>query len=136
LAANHVAASLATGNAGNYSAELIASYAALINEIRVRQPQARILLFAPLPRGQNLEAWRQQAQANAAAFAELVDNETVFYADIGERFFLADGSFKRETWALDVSNRGTQAAAYEIWAEELQPWLDRFVISSRIDPLR
>jgi hypothetical protein len=22
---------------------------------------------------------------------------------------------------------GTQTAAYEVWAEELQPWLDRFV---------
>jgi hypothetical protein len=24
-------------------------------------------------------------------------------------------------------NVGTQAAAYEVWAEELQPWLNRFV---------
>jgi beta-lactamase regulating signal transducer with metallopeptidase domain len=116
----------APDDAGN-RAEFVESYAALINEIRVRQPQAKTLLFAPLPRGQNLEAWRQRAQLNAAVFGELVDEETVFYTDIGERFYLPDGSFNGATWSLDIDTRGTQTSAYEIWAEELQPWLDRFV---------
>ena len=106
----------------DYGAEVVAGYGALVNEIRLRQPQAKILLFAPLPRGQNMEAWRQRAQSSAAVFSQFVDDQTVFYADIGERFYLPDGSFKRETWS-----GGTQAAAFEIWAEELEPWLDRFV---------
>jgi hypothetical protein len=109
-------------NIGNHGVEFVEGYAALVNEIRVRQPQARILLFAPLPRGQSLQAWRQSAQSRAAVFAQLVDDETVFYADIGERFYGPDGSFKHETWST-----GTQTAAFEIWAQELQPWLDRFV---------
>ena len=58
-----------TGEVGTDGAEFVESYAALINEIRVRQPQAKILLFAPLPRGESLEAWRQRAQTNAAVFA-------------------------------------------------------------------
>jgi hypothetical protein len=104
------------------SGEDAKGYIALINEIRIRQPQAKILLFAPLPRGQTLAVWRERAQTHAAAFAEFVDNETVFYLNIGERFFLPDGSFRRETWS-----GGTATPAFEIWAEELQPWLDRFV---------
>lgn len=116
-----------SGGIGNDRAELVESYAALINEVRVRQPQARILLFAPLPRGQTREAWRQRAQANAAVFADLVDDETVFYTAIGERFYLPDGSFNGASWSNDIDNRGTQAAAFELWAEELRPWLDRFV---------
>jgi GDSL-like Lipase/Acylhydrolase family len=116
-----------TGDVGNDGAEFVESYAALINEIRVRQPQAKILLFAPLPRGESLEAWRQRAQVNAAVFAELVDDETVFYTDIGDRFYLSDGSFNGASWSNDANNRGTQTSAFEIWAEELQPWLDRFV---------
>ena len=115
------------GNLSNERFQSVEGYAALIHEIRVRQPQARILLFAPLPRGWSLEAQRQRAQTHAAVFAELVDSETVFYLDIGERFFLPDGSFKRGTWSPELNNRGTQTAAFEIWAEELQPWLDRFV---------
>ncbi|HZL96849.1 MAG TPA: M56 family metallopeptidase, partial [Vicinamibacterales bacterium] len=116
-----------TGEVSTDGAEFVESYAALINEIRVRQPQAKILLFAPLPRGESREAWRQRAQVSAAVFAELVDDETVFYTDIGERFYLADGSFNGASWSNDVNNRGTQTSAFEIWAEELQPWLDRFV---------
>lgn len=107
--------------------ELVPRYVALIDEIRLRQPQAAILLFAPLPRGQNLAAWRQGAQARAAVFAGLVDEETVFYDDIGERFYRPDGSFKRETWGIDADNRGTQTAAFDIWADAMQPWIDRFV---------
>lgn len=106
----------------------VASYAPIIAEIRARQPQARILLMAPVPRGgTNLAEWRQRAASDAAVFAQLVDDETVFYFNIGERFYLPDGSFNGETWSSDVNNRGTQRAAFELWAEELQPWLDRFV---------
>jgi beta-lactamase regulating signal transducer with metallopeptidase domain len=115
------------GEVGNDRADVVEGYAALINEIRVRQPQARILLFAPLPRGRSREAWRQRAQANAAVFARFVDDETVFYADIGERFYHPDGSFNGALWSLDFDTRGTQTSAYEIWADELRPWLDRFV---------
>jgi len=111
----------------NYPADYVAAYAALLDEIRLRQPEAKVLLFAPLPRGQNLTARRRWAEANAAAFERYVDDEIVFYADIGERFYLPDGSFNNQNWSDDISNRGTQTGAYDIWAEELQPWLNRFV---------
>lgn len=111
----------------NYPASYVSDYSALLDEIRLRQPQAKILLFAPLPRGRSLAAHQQWAEANAAAFNRYVDGEVVFYTDIGEQFYLPDGSFNTETWSDQVANRGTQAAAFEIWAEQLQPWLDRFV---------
>jgi hypothetical protein len=116
---------LQAGMAGGLSTDPDA-YSALLNEIHARQPQAAILLFAPLPRGHSLEEYRQTAQTNAAAFSRFVDGGTVFYVDIGEQFFNADASFKRETWS-DGGIRGTQRAAFEIWAVALQPWLDRFV---------
>lgn len=106
-----------------------AGWAAVIAEIRARQPQAKILLLAAFPRGfQTLEEWRELAAANASALASLVDDETVFYADIGERFYLPDGSYRREMWGLPgPTGVGAQPALFELWAEELQPWLDRFV---------
>jgi beta-lactamase regulating signal transducer with metallopeptidase domain len=98
-----------------------AGYAAVIGEIRARQPEAKILIFAPFHREQTLREWREVAAANAAVFAGLVDDETVFYDDYGERFYRPDGSFKPDMW------RSTEPALYEMWADELQPWLDRFV---------
>jgi hypothetical protein len=117
---------------GDGRADTGAIYAPIIAEIRARQPQARILLFPPLPRGQvDQNTWRQMAVANAVAFSRLADNETIFYVNIGERFFLPDGSHNQAMWRYPpVSGPvsvGTQTAAYEVWAEELQPWLDRFV---------
>jgi beta-glucosidase len=112
---------------GSRFTDWVSGYAAVVAEIRARQPQAKILLFAALPRGGTLREWRELAAANAAAFAGLVDDQTVFYADIGERFYLPDGSFNGATWSRNFGSRGTQPSAYELWAEELQPWLDQFV---------
>ena len=108
--------------------DLAADYGPLLDEVRARQPDAAILLFAPLPRGQVLAAWQQRAAANAAAFSQFVDEQTVFYIDIGELFYRDDGTFRRETWSLDFDNRGTQAEAFEIWAGALEPWIERFVL--------
>jgi len=82
-------------------AELAAAYTPIIAEIRARQPQARILLF-DLPR-----VGQQAAEANAEAHAAIVDNETVFYAGLPERFI-------------------TDREGYEAWVAELEPWLERF----------
>lgn len=114
------------------AADAIATFAPVIAEIRLRQPQAKILLLADFPRGQlDREAWRQVAKGNAAAFAALVDNRNVFYADIGERFFLPDGTHDQRMWRFPplagLTNVGMQPAGFEAWADELQPWLDRFV---------
>lgn len=49
---------------------------------------------------------RRKVEASAEAHAEIVDNETVFYVDI----FGPDGYYN-----------------YDVWAEELGPWLERFV---------
>lgn len=101
----------------------VAKYAAIIAEVRARQPQARILLFGFFPRSEIHTA----RQANAA-LARLANNETVFFVDISDRFFRPDGSHKDEMWTMSgPPNAGIQEPAFEVWAEVLQPWLNRFV---------
>ena len=111
------------------SAELVEGYRSVIAEIRARQPQAKILLLAGFPRGRlTRESWREITEANAGVLAQLADGETVFYADFGERFYLPDGSYNREYWGMPgPAGVGAQVPLFELWAEELQPWLDRFV---------
>ena len=114
---------------GDGQAEFVANYARLIAEIRARQPQAKILILPPFPRGRlRREEWRTVADANAVAYRRLADDSTVFYANFGDRFFLPDGSHNQEMWRSPQSgvvNVGTQTPAFEAWAEELEPWLDR-----------
>jgi hypothetical protein len=113
-------------------AEFLAAYASIIAEIRARQPQAKILLIAAVPRGIDidsdvrLESWRRVADANAAVIAQLTDGKTVFYDDFGEHFFLPDGSYNRDYWSM-AAGQGPQAPMYEVLAKALEPWIDRFV---------
>jgi hypothetical protein len=111
-------------NSADSLADLAKKEAGIIAEVRSRQPQAKILIFAGFPRGADTNP--QMAEANAA-IATLADNDTVFYIDIGKRFFRPDGSFNYAMWSLDLANRGIQTPAFKVWAEELQPWLTRFV---------
>jgi beta-lactamase regulating signal transducer with metallopeptidase domain len=107
--------------------DLVASYEPILAEIRARQPQAKVLIFADFPRGMlSLAQWRDAAAANALAHAPLIDDETVFWVDIGERFFHPDGTYDQSMWSLDFHSRGAQAPLFQAWAEELEPWLERF----------
>jgi len=110
--------------------EFVASYARLIAEIRARQPKAKILILPPFPRGRlRREEWRTIADANAVAYRRLTDDSTVFYANFGDRFFLPDGSHNQKMWNVSgpVPNAGIHEPGFKAWAEELQPWFDRFV---------
>jgi beta-glucosidase len=102
--------------------DYVSKYAAILAEIRARQPQARILLFGVFPRHQT----DAEPALENAALAPLGNNETVFFVDMNERFFRADGSFDSEMWN-GAAGVGMQRHAFEVWAKELQPWLDRFV---------
>ncbi len=115
---------------GDRQDEFVAGYARLIAEIRARQPQAKILILPPFPRGRlRRDEWRAVADANAVAYRRLTDDRTVFYANFGDRFFLPDGSHNQKMWNLSgpVPNAGLHEPGFKAWAEELQPWLDRFV---------
>jgi beta-glucosidase len=114
---------------GDGQAEFVAGYARLIAEIRARQPQAKILILPPFPRGRlRREEWRTVADANAVAYRRLADDNTVFYANFGDRFFLPDGSQNQDMWTIPgPPNAGIHEPGFKVWAEELQPWLDRFV---------
>jgi hypothetical protein len=114
---------------GDRQSEFVAGYARLIAEIRARQPQAKILILPPFPRGRlRREEWRTVADANAVVYRRLADDTTVFYANFGARFFLPDGSHNQEMWTIPgPPNAGIHEPGFKAWAEELQPWLDRFV---------
>ena len=123
---------IADPSSPNSEPEFLAGWSAVLAQIRARQPQAKILLMAPVPRGVRETAtragWREVADANAAVVQKLTDDETVFYADFGERFFLADGSYNHDYWGMPGPvGVGAQPAMYDLLAEELEPWVDRFV---------
>jgi lysophospholipase L1-like esterase len=114
---------IGTNNSGTDSAEGIAKGVTVIVEtIRAKQPQAKILLLAVFPRGEkaNPNPGREKLKVVNSIIAKLDDGKNVFFLDIGDKFLQPDGSLTKEIMPdfLHLS-----AAGYQIWADAIGPKL-------------
>lgn len=116
---------IGTNNVGADPAEGIASgVTKIVETIRAKQPQAKILLLAVFPRGDKptgkLGAANEKLKQVNAIIAKLDDGEHVFFLDIGSKFPQPDGALTKEIMPdfLHLS-----AAGYQIWADAIGPKL-------------
>lgn len=112
---------LGTNNIGrNENADIAAGDAAIIDEFRVQQPQAKILLLGVFPRGEPGDAGRAAVAEINALLEMMADNEHVYYLDAGAALLKPDGTFKEGSMADGVhpATRG-----YDLWAEAMEPML-------------
>jgi lysophospholipase L1-like esterase len=116
---------IGTNNVGSNSAEEIARGVTVIVEtIREKQPQAKILLLAVFPRGDKptgkLGAANEKLVQVNEIIAKLNDGEHIFFLDIGSKFPLTDGALSAEIMPdfLHLSPAG-----YKIWADAIGPKL-------------
>jgi beta-lactamase regulating signal transducer with metallopeptidase domain len=109
---------LGVADDGHRVDEIIAGHQAIIAELRTRQPQARILLVANIRSG--IPTLRFMADVNAR-LAKLADDRTIFFIDFSKRFLGPDGSINSTLFSIGMREPG-----FEVWAEEIKPWLDRF----------
>lgn len=110
---------IGTNNVGGDSAEGIAKGVTVIVEtIRAKQPQAKILLLAVFPRGEKASPnpGRDKLKEVNGIIAKLDDNKNIFFLDIGAKFMQPDGSLTKEIMPdfLHLS-----AAGYQIWADAI-----------------
>jgi lysophospholipase L1-like esterase len=114
---------IGTNNSRTDSAEGIAKGVTLIVEtIRAKQPQAKILLLAVFPRGEKAapNPQRDKLKQVNSIIAKLDDGKNIHYLDIGDKFLQPDGSLTKEIMPdfLHLS-----AAGYQIWADAIGPKL-------------
>jgi lysophospholipase L1-like esterase len=111
---------IGTNNAGANTSEQIAEGIAKIVELlRKEKPNMKVLILAIFPRGENNnDPARKINQGANEIVAELADNQSVFYLDIGLKFTQADGTLTRDIMPdlLHLSPAG-----YQIWAESIEP---------------
>jgi lysophospholipase L1-like esterase len=118
---------IGTNNVGGYSADAIAGgVAKIVEAIRAKTPDAKVLLLAIFPRGEKASTLEEPnkardtvAQANAI-IAKLADNQHVFFLDIGARFLQPDGSISKEIMPDFVH---PSSAGHQIWADAITPKL-------------
>jgi lysophospholipase L1-like esterase len=112
---------IGTNNASYCSADEIAKgVTAIVEELRKRLPDTKILLLGVFPRSQKPDATRQKLQAVNVQIARLDDGSRVKFLDIGRSFLNDDGSISPEIMPdyLHLSPRG-----YRIWADAIEPTL-------------
>jgi lysophospholipase L1-like esterase len=116
---------IGTNNVGGDSAEGIAKGVTVIVEtIRAKQPQAKILLLAVFPRGDKptgkLGAANEKLKQINAIISKLNDDKNIFFLDIGSKFPQPDGALTKEIMPdfLHLSPAG-----YQIWADAIGPKL-------------
>lgn len=118
---------IGTNNSGNDPAEGIAKgVTKIVETIRAKQPQAKILLLAVFPRGEKpttpekANPGRDKLKQVNEIIARLDDGKNVFFLDIGAKFMQPDGTLTKEIMPdfLHLSPAG-----YQIWADAISPKL-------------
>jgi lysophospholipase L1-like esterase len=114
---------IGTNNSGgqrNNESEILAGVNAIIQQIRTRQPETKILLLGIFPRGGSFNAQRGQILQVNQALARLDDGKNLFYLDFGSQLIENDGSIDKGIMkdALHPTEAG-----YKIWAAAMEPKL-------------
>ena len=102
----------------NTPAETVAGVRAIVNLLRAKLPQTKILLLAVFPRGEKPDhPQRLQVAEVNTGIAKLADGRNVRFLDIGRKFLAADGTLPKDIMPdfLHPNEKG-----YEIWAAAIK----------------
>lgn len=120
---------IGTNNSGSDSAEDIAAgVTAVVETLRKKQPQVKVLLLAVFPRGDKPDGNRarllEKLEKVNTSIATLADGKNVVYLDIGPKFLAADGTLPKDVMPdfLHLSPKG-----YEIWGDAIEDELKKLL---------
>ena len=124
---------IGTNNSGQLApedeapADTIIGVKKIMNVIRAKQPNARIILMAIFPRGKDADdPVRRRNEIVNRELVKLCDDHSTLWADINQRFLTADGRLSRRIMPdyLHPSDEG-----YDIWASAILPLLREICLS-------
>lgn len=102
----------------NTEADILEGVTAIVNQIRSRQPETKVILMGIFPRGNTFSVQRGKILQVNEALARLDDGKNIFYIDIGPQLIENDGSIARSMMRdyLHPAEGG-----YRIWAQAMEP---------------
>jgi len=111
---------IGTNNAGsNQPEQNAAGVKAIVDKLRAKLPQTKVLILAIFPRGtDNNDGLRKVNTKVNEIISKLADNQNVFYLDIGPKFLTPDGVLSKDIMP-DLLHPNTKG--YVIWAEAIEP---------------
>jgi lysophospholipase L1-like esterase len=121
---------LGTNNSASHTAEeIVAADKKIVEMIRAKIPETKVLLLAIFPRGPRKntngsnDPWESRMAVITAANAKLAtldDGQNVRFLDINAKFLGQDGKIP---FSIMPEQLHPNAAGYELWAEAMQPLL-------------
>ena len=110
---------IGTNNAGtNTSAQIAEGVKLIVEKLRTKLPNTKVLILAIFPRGADKEDARRKVNEGANEIIQkLADNKSVFYLDIGPKFLAADGTLSKEVMP-DLLH--LNEASYRTWAQSTE----------------
>ena len=93
--------------------DILEGVVAIVNDIRKRQPDTKILLLGIFPRGKTFSPQRGRLLEINQVLAKLDDGKHIFYQDFGSQYVESDGTISKDIMpdALHPNEKG-----YQIWA--------------------
>ncbi len=117
---------IGTNNSGRpgSDSDILEGVVAVVNQIRTRQPDTKVLLLGIFPRGNTFSPHRGQLLQINQVLAKLDDGKNIFYLDFGSQYVLNDGAIDKSTMpdALHPNEAG-----YKVWANAMEPKLKQLL---------
>jgi lysophospholipase L1-like esterase len=113
-----------SNNHDNTEAEILEGVTAIVQQIRTRQPDTKIILLSIFPRGETFSAQRGKILQVNEALAKLDDGKNIFYMDFGPQLIEADGSISK---SIMPDYLHPNEAGYRIWANATEPKLKQLL---------
>ena len=104
----------------NTESDILEGVTAIVDQVRQRLPETKILLFGIFPRAKTFSVQRGKVLQVNEALEKLADGKNIFYLDIGSKLIEKDGSIS-PGMMRDALHPG--AKGYQIWAEAMEPKL-------------
>lgn len=128
FAAKVIVLMIGTNNIGRNKTENIpAGIEAIVQQVRDRQPQAKLLLLGIFPRGEPDDSGRLAVNQINTEISKLHDGEHVFYKDIGAVFLDENGVQIPDAWADGVH---PATPGYVLWADAIEDDIQRLMAMS------
>ena len=108
----------------NTEADILEGVTAIVQQIRTRQPDTKILLLGIFPRGKTFSPQRGKILQVNQALARLDDGSHIFYLDFGAQYLENDGSISK---SIMPDFLHPNEAGYRIWAKAIAPKLKQLL---------
>src|SRR5262245_21651810 len=111
---------IGTNNSGtNTSEQIAAGMKAIVEKLRAKLPETKVLVLAIFPRGPDKSDAKRLVNEGANAIVKgLADDKMVYYVDIGSKFLAGDGTLSKDVMPDLLHLNET---SYRTWAEAIEP---------------